>query len=145
MGNICCSDVLFDTPYGFTTEDWDVPLTAPDLDRICKQIGAAQQMEYYPFFLFHNPVHTHIVKFVLEQNGFIDVQHFYWHKTNHSSQTQVSSYTNSVEMASIGFYGGKVKCRWKISKDPHKRHNFIDVESVKACININEELVNPCN
>ena len=134
--------VIFDTPYGVTEEDWDIPLTMADLDRICKQICAAQQTDYYPFFLFHNPIHSHLVKTALEQNGFSEVQHFFWHKSNHSSQTPVSSYTNSVEMGSIGFYGGKVKCRWKISTDPHKRHNFIDVESVKACTKINGEIVN---
>jgi hypothetical protein len=100
------------------------------MDRIIKQVQAANNNANYFIFFWHSPQQTEMVMNALKKNSFQEMQHIYWYKSNHFTPTPVSSYTSSVEMATIGFYVCRKNVPWNVSTDARKRHNHITLPTL---------------
>ena len=132
---ICLLDlVIFDLPYNVLPDiPWEFQITVAFLRKVIKQVLAVNDSDSWVIALMHKPLDSHIVFQALTESGcFQQMQHFFWHQQEQSSPTPVSSYTNSVQMGTIGFVPERTKVRWNVSKDPRRRHNFIACPSVTA-------------
>lgn len=136
---------MFDMPYGVTQEGWDAPPSDIKLDRVFKQYIAQNRNTKSFFFAWHTPIMSPQVTGVMAQNGFQEQQHLYWHKTDHYSQTPVTSYTSSVEMGTIGFKPNRTAVPFNMPAEPRKRHNFVEMGAVTTYEKDEDgNRVNPC-
>jgi hypothetical protein len=108
-------------------------------------VDAVNEAPSITYFQWHKPQDTLLVETVLKKRKFSHVQQLYWHKTNHLTQTPVSSYTSSVEMGTIGFMPSSQKCSWEMNPDPRQRHNFIECKAITSYLKDAEHnKLNPC-
>lgn len=137
--------MLFDGPYHVLPDvSWDIQINSAFEKTILKQVEAAQLADKTIFFQWHKPADTEIVVSALRKRSFQHLQHIFWHKTEHITQTPVSSYTSSVEMGTIGFLPNSNGC-FNIDKNPRARHNFIECKSVTTYLKDNDkQILNPC-
>ena len=110
-----------------------------------KQVNASQFSQWHIFGIMHKPPDCQIVMSALEQEGYQQMQQLYWYKEGHQSKTPACSYTNSVEMITIGFKPDRSKCGWNMGTDPRKRHNHFVCKSVTNYFKYEDgTIVNPC-
>jgi hypothetical protein len=137
--------VIFDAPYALTEELWDIQITTSDIISMAKQIDAVTTKHTTVWFVWHKPRDSTIVHDSLVKRGYKEIQNFYWHKTDHYTPTQVSSYTSAMEMGSVGFLPNRVSVGWNTELSPRERHNFIECPSVSKYTKYeNGDIINPC-
>ena len=127
---LCVAMALFDLMYGLLDLPWDIVPSKEFIATCLKQIMAINNKPSYVVVLYHTMPMTTVVHEALAEAHFQHFTPFFWHKTDHLTQTPVSSYTQSVECGTIAFKPSRDKCDWNVSKDPRERHNFIDTPSV---------------
>ena len=71
--------MIGDTPYGITSEDWDIAWTAKDLDIILKQIAAQNSAKTWAVFFWHTAYDTQKFMDALKGNNYTEAQQFVWH------------------------------------------------------------------
>ena len=139
--------VFYDAPYNELKQvDWEYQITEQSLTAKMKQVNAIHHGNWQIFAIMHKPPDTAIVKNALEANGFCQLIQFYWYKgKEHQTKTPVSSYTNSVEMGTIGFMPNRKPCGWQMGTDPRHRHNHFEHKGVTKYYKYdNGEIINPC-
>jgi hypothetical protein len=127
---LCVAMAVFDLMYGLLDLPWDTEPTKEFIETFLKQIMAINNKPSYVVVLYHTMPMTTMVHEALTEAHFQHLTPFFWHKTNHLTQTPVSSYTHSVECGTIAFKPSRDKCDWNVSKDPRERHNFIDTPAI---------------
>lgn len=136
---------MFDSPYGITNEEWDVQLTLDDLVTQAKQIDAATNNPSMVWLIWHKPTDSHLIKEAMTNRNYKELQNIFWYKTKQYSSTQVSSYTNAVEMATVGFLPCREKVTWNVNLNPRQRHNFIEIPAVTThAKHADGTIINPC-
>jgi hypothetical protein len=124
---------------------WDIQINAVSQKKILTNFQAANQKNEYVFIQWHKPADTHIVIESLKDNGFQQPQHFFWHKTEHLTQTPPAQMVSTVEMATLAFKPSSDKCTKNMPMDPRKRHNFIECKAVTTYLrDSNNQVLNPC-
>lgn len=137
--------IIFDLPYNLLDLTWDVAITRAFMDNFLKQVIAINNCENYVVVLYHTMSMTSMLYDALSDAHFQHMTPFFWHKTDHLTQTPMSSYTQSVECGTIAFKGSRDKNAFNMSRDPRQRHNFIDTPSVTTYRrDDNKEVINPC-
>jgi hypothetical protein len=141
----CVALFYSDSPYGITDAPWDKCWDKKKLDKIMKQFGATQTSEYCVACIWHNPLQLTDFTDTLADNDYGSPVCYYWHKSGHHTPTPVSSYTSSVEQAIIAFKPNRNSCPFNASKNPRKRHNFIECSGVtKYELDGNGNAINKC-
>ena len=124
--------MCFDTPYNVLDYPWDHQITKQELVNILSQFGVSQRTHNNPcvVVMYHKPRDTDIVMSAMESCQYQEFEHIFWYKTeSHAAPTPVKSYTNSVEMMTLGFFPAKNKCHWNVPKDPRYRQNLLVAKS----------------
>ena len=82
----------------------------------------------------------------MEAEGYCQLTQFYWYKgREHQTKTPVSSYTNSVEMGTIGFRPDRSRCSWQMGNDPRNRQNHFECKGVTKYFKDEDgTIINPC-
>ena len=138
---------VFDAPQGVVPGvEWDQPFQAEDLTRICNQVQAIQTNDSTIVVIFHKTSDSQMVADTLGAANYCHLQNLCWYKgETHQTKTPVSSYTNSWEIATIGFQPNRNKVAWNMEKDPSKRHNFIECKAVTRYHRDSDgKVINPC-
>lgn len=138
---------VFDAPQGVVPDvEWDKPFQAADLKQICNQVQAIQTNDSTIVVIFHKTSDTQMVQETLTAANYCHLQNLCWYKgATHQTKTPVSSYTNSWEIATIGFLPHRNKAKWNMDKDPKMRHNFIECKAVtKYHRDSDGKVINPC-
>jgi hypothetical protein len=123
--------IYYDSPYNVLPNvSWEFQISVEYLSAIMKQVNASQMGTWYIFAIVHKPLDTQIVMEAFEAEGFVQMQHLFWYKEGHQTKTPESTYTNSVEMITVGFKPDRSKCGWNMGADPRGRHNHFVCKSV---------------
>ena len=138
--------VFYDAPYNELKEAWEYQITVEILRHKFKQVNAVNYSKEVIMAIMHKPRDCDIVMTAMEEEGYCQMAHFYWYKgKDHQTKTPVSSYTNSVEMGTIGFRPDRSKCKWQMGKDPRFRQNHFECKGVtKYYKDNNGDIINPC-
>ena len=100
---------------------------------------------WHIFAIMHKPLDCQIVMQSFDQEGYVQMQQMFWHKEGHQTKTPECSYTNSVEMMTVGFKPDRSKCGWNMGHDPRNRHNFFECKGVTNYFKYEDgTIVNPC-
>ena len=137
--------MCFDTPYNLLDYPWDHQITQQELVNIMSQFAVSQRTHNNPCVvaMYHKPRDTDIVMSAMEDCQYQEFEHIFWYKTeSHSAPTPVKSYTNSVEMMTLGFFPAKNKCHWNVPKDPRHRHNLLVAKSPEYVKERNGQVLN---
>ena len=109
------------------------------------QAFASQRGESMVIVIWHMPTDTKLVQDALSKAKVQEFSNTFWHKTGHLFQREVSSFTNSVEMLTVGYWPCKQKCQVKMDMDPRKRHNHIEMAPVKRLLGGSDgKAINSC-
>lgn len=144
---MCAAMFVYDSPYGLLNESWDHQITVEEVVNIIGQVVVSQRTFNHPCVavVYHKPRDTDIILTALEKHKFQQFQHIYWYKgKQHSTPTPVRSYTNSVEMITLGFFPDIKKTKWNMDKDPRKRQNIIRASTPSDMVkDTSGKVVNP--
>ena len=118
---------VWDMPYGYDLFTFDKQLVMSELTKALKQFDALQSQDHYIALLMHKPEDTNMVTEALRDRQYQHIDHLFWYKPGHQVSGPVKSYTNAVEMMTIGFYKDRNSVNWNVDADPLKRHNLIQL------------------
>lgn len=137
--------IISDLPYNQTDELWDHQITSSSLTGILKQADAANHATSHVIILWHKSDDTPLVKKILYERHYKNLQQVCWYKDNHYVSGPQGFYVNSWEMCTIGFQPNQASAPHDMSLDPRKRHNFISCPSVTTLHKKEDGTpVNPC-
>ena len=124
--------MVYDSPYGVLNTKWDHQVSQEEVVSIIGQFIVSQATFNHPSIcvIYHKPRDTDIIMSAMGVHHYQQLQHIFWYKTReHTTPTPVSSYTNAVEMLTIGFFpdASTRNHHWDMHNDPRKRHNLITV------------------
>ena len=137
--------IISDLCYDSTTEPWDHQVTTSEISNFIKQADAANSSNNYTIMFWHKPLDTHLLSSVFEDRHISCMQHIYWCKPAQYGMLPVGFYTNSVEMATVGYHPNQKACRTSQSKDPRSRPNFFTHPSLTKLYKAPDgKAINPC-
>ena len=147
LAMLCAAMFIYDSPYGLLNEQWDHQITVEEVVTIVGQFVVSQATFNHPCVavVYHKPRDTDIIMTALEQHKYQQFQHLFWYKgRDHATPTPVRSYTNSVEMLTLGFFPDARTPYCDMNTDPRKRHNYINTPPPADMVkNTDGKYVNP--
>jgi len=144
--------VVWDMPWGTLFDKtrnpdvaWDVQVKPDTLFNILKQVDAANSAPAYKIAIWHKSYDTSMVEDEMRRKGFKSLSQLYWIKENHSTPTPVNSYTQAVEMCTIGCYPNANECKWSMNTNPVLRGNYFVMPAITSYLRDSKgHQCNPC-